>query len=271
MKKSLGILGGMILSFVAINATAQIDSTKKMEPVQQQVPAKTDTVTPQPVQQTMPATTQPVTTNQPATTSVPATTDRWDPINNPTVSAIHDKYKDKYIAPKTTTITSEQIFPVLGKYESSTNADAASVTISLDPENKGMVWIEGVPQGKIKAMLRKSPSTYKIPAQTTEDGKEVGEGTAIFDKETNTLSMVIGKDYNAADPMAAFAPEATTEETVVTTQDVPADKVVVRKDKNKTKLKDKKAKTEVVKVKPWMYTGTKVETTIATTTTPSNQ
>ena len=271
MKKSLGILGGMILSFVAISATAQIDSTKKTEPVVQQEPAKTDTVVPQPVQTTAPATTtQPATTTT-STTTTTTTTDRWDPLNNPTVASIHDKYKDKYIPAKTTTLTSEQIFPVLGKYESSTNADAASVTISLDPENKGMVWIEGVPQGKIKAMLRKSPSTYKIPAQTTEDGKEVAEGTAIFDKETNTLSMVIGKDFNAADPMAAFAPEPVVDESVATTQDVPADKVVVKKDKNKTKLKDKKAKTEVVKVKPWMYTGTKVETTVANTTTPSNQ
>lgn len=55
------------------------------------------------------------------------------------------------------------------------------------------MWIEGLPQGRVKAMLRKSPATYKIPAQKTEEGKEVAEGTLMFDKETNTLSICIGK------------------------------------------------------------------------------
>ncbi len=36
-------------------------------------------------------------------------------------------------------------------------------------------------------MLRKSPATYKIPAQKTEDGKDVAEGTMIFDKDANKL------------------------------------------------------------------------------------
>ena len=148
----------------------------------------------------------------------------WDAKNNPTVDVITDKYKDKYITSRPASTTAD-IFPVIGKYESATNADAASVTISLDAENKGMVWIEGFPQGKLKAMLRKSPATYKIPAQKTEDGKDVAEGTALFDKETNTLSIIIGKNYNAAEPAAAFAAEPV-EETIAVTKTTKTKKTV---------------------------------------------
>jgi hypothetical protein len=97
-------------------------------------------------------------------------------------------YRDKIVAAPVAP-TREDIFPVIGKYESSVNADAALITITLDEQNKGLVWIEGLPQGKVKAMLRKSPATYKIPAQKTAEGNEVAEGTLIFDKETNTLSI----------------------------------------------------------------------------------
>lgn len=180
------------------------------------------------------------------TLSVNAQTDttskNWDARNNPTVTEIVDKYKDKYVATKPAPTTAD-IFPAIGKYESATNMDATSVTITLDAENKGLVWIEGLPQGKIKAMLRKSPATYKIPAQKTEDGKDVAEGTAVFDKETNTLSIIIGKNYNAAEPTAVFAPEPV-EETVAVS-------------------KTAKTKKTVAPLKPWIYTGTKVEKAVA--------
>ena len=167
-------------------------------------------------------------------------TQTWDPKKNPTVEAIISKYEVKPVTPPTELKTSD-IFPVIGKYESATNADAASVTINPDNQNKGIVWIEGLPQGRIKAMLRKSPATYKIPAQKTQEGKEVAEGTLIFDKETNTLSICIGKPYNTEDPTVAFTP--SVEEPAVTTK------------KNKTK--------KVVQPKTWIYTGTKlVEETV---------
>ncbi len=161
----------------------------------------------------------------------------WEAKKNPTVDSITSQYTGKYIAPRPA-LTSADIFPVIGKYESATNADAASVTISLDGQNKGIVWIEGLPQGKVKAMLRKSPATYKIPAQKTEEGKEVPEGTLIFDKETNTLSICIGKLYDAANPAVAFS--APAEETVP----------VVKTSKTK----------KAVQPKAWIYTGTKLVT-----------
>ena len=159
----------------------------------------------------------------------------WDPKKNPTVEAILSKYEGKPITPRTE-LTTADIFPVIGKYESATNADAAAVTIILDEQNKGLVWIEGLPQGKIKAMLRKSPATYKIPAQKTGEGKEVAEGTLIFDKETNTLSICIGKTYNTENPAAAFA--------------APVEEPAVAITKTKTK--------KIVQPKAWIYTGTKL-------------
>ena len=163
----------------------------------------------------------------------------WDAKKNATVDSLTSGYEAKLVAPPQP-LTTEKIFPVLGQYESSANADAASITITLDEQNKGMVWIQGLPQGKIKAMLRKSPATYKIPAQKTEEGKEVAEGTMIFDKETNSLSICIGKAYNMTDPGSAFTP-AVEETTVATT--------------NGKSVKSKK----ITAPKSWMYVGTKME------------
>lgn len=185
MKKTIGIMGGIVLSLIATAVQAQ-DTT------------------------------------------------RWDPRKNPTVDSLVSPYQ-KQLLPARAPVTTSDIFPVIGKYESTTNTDAAAVSISLDELNKGVVWVEGLPQGKIKAMLRKSPATYKIPVQKTEDGKDVAEGTLIFDKETNTLSICIGKAFNTEDPSAAFA--APAEEPAAT----------VKTSKTKKPLQPKS----------WIYVGTK--------------
>jgi len=163
------------------------------------------------------------------------TQENWDAKKNSTVDSIMSQYKDKYVAAKPAQ-TIADIFPALGEYESATNAETSKLSITIDPNNKGLVWIEGLPQGRVKAFLRKSPATYKIPAQKTEQGKEVAEGTLMFDKETNTLSICIGKEYNTTDPSAAFM---IAEEEPVTTS------------------KNSKAKKKTV-TKPWIYTGTKI-------------
>jgi hypothetical protein len=168
----------------------------------------------------------------------PEQTTDWNAKKNPIVEEINAKYQGQLIpakAPKTI----EDIFPVLGTYKSSTNTDAATIVISLDPDNKGLVWIEGLPQGKISAMLRKSPAIYKIPAQKTEDGKDLAEGTLIFDKETNTLNIAIGKTYNSANPSQVFAEPQETEVTVADSK----------------KVKGKKE----IQPKTWIYTGIKLE------------
>ena len=169
----------------------------------------------------------------------------WESKKNPTVDSITHPFEGKLLPPRAA-MTIEQVFPVLGQYESSVNKEAPALKIRLDEENKGIVWIEGLPQGTIKAMLRKSPATYKIPAQKTEDGKEVAEGTLIYDKDAKTLSICIGKLYNAEYPSKAF---------------VPASEEIVVAD---PKVKVKTTKTKVVAApKPWIYVGTKVETATA--------
>jgi hypothetical protein len=171
--------------------------------------------------------------------TTPTTAQTWDYRKNPTVAAITSQYEGKYITTKTT-VTDEDIFPAIGSFVSSTEGPA--LTITLDEQTKGAVWIEGLPQGKFKAYLRKSPSTYKIPAQKTESGTDVYEGTLIYDKEANTLNIVIGKNYNSADPAIVFAPEPVAEEGTVKT----------KTQKTKTKVKaDSKPKT-------FVYSGTKL-------------
>lgn len=141
-------------------------------------------------------------------------------------------------------LTIEKIFPALGSFTATTTniEGAADVVIVIDSLNKGLVWIEGLPQGKIKAMLRQSPATYKIPAQKTADGKSIPEGTLVYDKEANVLNICLGCDYNETAPAAVFAvaveAEATTE-----AGETKKVKAPVKKD-NKAKV--------------WNYTGAKV-------------
>lgn len=184
MKKTMGIMGGIALSFTCLTAVAQ---------------------------------------------------ENWEAQKNPTVDSIAAKYKDKLVTAPAAP-GQDKIFPVIGRYESATNPDAPTVYISLDAQNKGLIWIEGLPQGKIKGLLTKSPSTYKIPSQKNEEGKDVPEGTLIYDRDLNTLSICIGRNYVADNPASVFAeaPDGTVEAQPAKT------------------TKSKKAT-----VKAWVYTGTK--------------
>lgn len=101
----------------------------------------------------------------------------------------------------TETLTSAHIFPALGTY-TATGTSTASVTITLDETNKGMIWVEGLPQGRFKALMKKAPATYKVPAQKAEDGKSIPEGTLYLNPETNELTIVLGKSFNDAEPTA---------------------------------------------------------------------
>lgn len=166
----------------------------------------------------------------------------WEARNNPTVDSINAKYKDKWVTAPAAQ-SNEQIFPVIGQYESATNPDTRSVSISLDAQNMGLIWIEGLPQGKIRALLTQSPATYKIPAQKNEEGKEVAEGTLIYDKEMNTLSICIGKPYQAGNTAAVFV-ESVTPETPAPTA-------------KSSKMKKNTAP------RPWVYTGSKLEKSTA--------
>jgi len=133
-----------------------------------------------------------------------------------------DSIKSKYqLVPMPEPLSIQKAFPAIGSYQLTDAAQGqANINITLDPTSKGLVWVEGLPQGKFKAYLKKSPSTYRILSQKTEDGKQIPEGTLIFNPETSTLNIVFGKEFNDEDPAAVFAtvPAATTEVKVKTSK-----------------------------------------------------
>jgi hypothetical protein len=189
----------------------------------------------------------------------------WDAKKNPTVDSISAKYQGRIIASRPA-LTTADIFPVIGNYTSAaavdvattttattTAVDVSNVVITLDEQNKGVVWIEGLPQGRVKAMLRQSPAIYKIPAQKTEEGKEVKEGVLIYDQANNTLNICLGCEYNSENPVVAFDQTAVVAEP----------EVKVKKKGTKTKA--------VVKAKPWYFSGTKIIETTASTTESNQQ
>lgn len=175
------------------------------------------------------------------TPPVKTSTDKWN--NHPP-----EKYK---LQPMPEALTTDKIFPVVGKY-TVTDKDGANsdVTIMLDETNKGVVWVDGLPQGRFKAYLRKSPGIYRIPVQKDVNDKDLAEGVLIFDKDANTLNVCIGCAYNNEDPAIAFS--TTAPEPVVT--------------ETKTKVKKgsvAKTKTKVKPIKTWKYSGNKVVETTA--------
>jgi hypothetical protein len=194
--------------------------------------------------------------------------------------------KSAELLPMPTAISNEAIFPAIGVYEvKDKNGNAAQVTVTQDQENKGIVWIEGLPQGKIRAFLKQSPAVYKIPAQepvkdmvATEAEEVVAEapkakkqktavapktnqlpeGTLYYDRDNNILQIQLGTKFNEAEPLQVFN-NATDEETV-------SSEVAETAKKSKTaKAKVKKAPV----VKTWLYTGAKTVTQETVETAPA--
>ena len=181
------------------------------------------------------------------------------------------KPKPKELLPMPDSLTTETIFPVLGKYTvASKNGDSTNINIMLDADSKGIVWINGLPEGKVKAVLKASPATYKIPSQRTFvndagveetvevnanvdaamapakkapkklSGKSVGEGTMIFNKDANAIYINIGSSFNETNPSSVFEDLMNTDTAVA----------------NEEATTSKKVKKPVVKGKN--YTGVKV-------------
>ena len=126
------------------------------------------------------------------------------PIPTASTWAKADDYLPAHLKGATSaTVEAKHFLPVLGTFQP-TGTSTENLTVSVDEQNIGIVWIDGLPQGRVKAMLKKSPATYKIPAQKTAEGKSVSEGTLIYDKDANVLNVVIGVPFNDADPAAPF-------------------------------------------------------------------
>jgi hypothetical protein len=185
---------------------------------------------------------------------------------------VYANYKPKSaeLLPMPGTLTTEKVFPAIGKYQvTDKDGNNVDLTVTIDPENKGIVWIEGLPQGKIKAFLKKSPAVYKIPAQApaTDEAiveetqaveatagkkaktpvkaaaKTIPEGTLIYDRDANTVNIVLGTKYNEEDPAAVFAPAEET----ATADAEAAPKKTAKKSVKKAPV-----------AKTWKYTGTKI-------------
>lgn len=175
-----------------------------------------------------------------------------------TVDSIASKYK---LLPMPEALTLEKTFPILGTYElnnatasgAATTESTNTITVALDSVNKGVIWVTGLPQGRVKAHLRKSPATYRILPQKSETGKQIPEGILMLDPTTETLNIAIGAPYVDASPEAIFAVNATTAAQPVNTVEV------------KTKTKTSKTKSKVT-----FYTATKIGVTPSTTTTVSD-
>jgi len=248
MKKTAIIAGAVLFMFTATVNAQTPDSTK-------QIPATVpETTVPVTTTSTASGTTVPVSTTT-VSTNAPYGADKWNNWDS----------KTKYaMAPMPEPLTVEKVFPVIGQYNISDKDGAQSqLTVTLDETNKGIAWVEGLPQGRTQIYLRKSPAVYKIPAAKTEDGKELPAGVLIYDKDANTLNVCTGCTYNNDDPASVFLPAPAVEEPVA----APAKKGVKAK---KTTVK------KVVKPKPVFYTGTKViaepaATTAPATTTPAPQ
>lgn len=164
-----------------------------------------------------------------------------------TVDSIHAKYQ---LQPMPEALTIEKTFPVLGSYQlTTTDGSSQTVTVTLDTANRGVIWIAGLPEGTMKAYLKKSPGIYRIISQKGETGKQIPEGTLFFDQSTNTLSVALGKGYDEADPTAIFNTMNSTSDNTAMADN--ADQVKV---KTKTPTSKTKTKTKLV-----FYTATKTE------------
>lgn len=239
--KRAAIIAGAVMFMFAASVNAQTTDTVPVTPAT-------------PVTPTEPATTtQPTNTQVTATTPVVTSTTRVDQWNN------HDPEKYKH-QPMPEPLTIEKIFPAIGNYSLTDKEGAAStVSVSIDQENKGVIWVEGLPQGKFKAYLRKSPGVYKIPAQKLEDDKSLAEGVLIYDKDANSLNVCIGCSYNNEDPAVVFLNESDETQAQVTETETKVKKGTV-KSKTKTKVKP---------VKTWRYSGSKnIEETAVVPGTP---
>lgn len=167
-------------------------------------------------------------TSKLTTTSDIAKADKYNNFPAATFVTLDSNLPDHLKGTTSSTLEPKHFLPILGSYAAAVATPAtpattavapateaapvaleATVHVTVDEKNLGIVWIDGLPQGRIKAMLKKSPSTYKIPAQKTEEGKSVAEGTLIYDKDAKVLWVAIGAPYNEENPSAPFTAEKT--------------------------------------------------------------
>ena len=101
--------------------------------------------------------------------------------------------------------------PVIGSYQASGDSTAIkNITVTVDEQNPGKIWIEGLQPVKIYAVLKAIPGTYKIPAQKVDD-KKVAEGTLLYDDSNKQINVCVGCGYSDASPSVAASEPMTTD------------------------------------------------------------
>lgn len=92
----------------------------------------------------------------------------------------------------------------------STTTAGSDVTITVDDQNPGKIWVSGIGEDKFYAYLKNESNIYKIPAQKVNDKKSISEGIVSYDETSKEVHIRIGSGYNDADPNASLnATEAT--------------------------------------------------------------
>jgi hypothetical protein len=90
--------------------------------------------------------------------------------------------------------------PVIGNYQNSVaNADLKNISITVDEQNPGKIWISGLTGDKIYAVLKFYPGIYKIPAQDAGNNT-LPEGTLLYDDSNKQINIFLGAGYNDANP-----------------------------------------------------------------------
>lgn len=148
---------------------------------------------------------QEITTLQTQTDTAKTEVEATAPVSN--MVTVDSNLPEHLKGVTSSTVQPKHYLPVLGSY--ATTDAATNLTISVDEQNIGIVWIDGLPQGKVKAFLKKAPATYKIPAQKTAEGKSVAGGTLIYDKDAKQLWLCTDCAFNEADPAATFTAAKT--------------------------------------------------------------
>lgn len=90
--------------------------------------------------------------------------------------------------------------PVIGSYQNTVaNADLKNISITVDEQNPGKIWISGLAADKIYAVLKFYPGIYKIPAQHGANSN-LPEGTLLYDDSNKQINILLGDGYNETTP-----------------------------------------------------------------------
>ena len=135
-------------------------------------------------------------------------TEQAKPATDPAQPVINDHAETNLPKPN----AGRHFIPVIGNYQSSVETSTVkNIVVTVDEQNPGKIWIEGLEPVKIYALLKAIPGTYKIPAQKAED-KSFPEGTLMYDDNSKQINLCVGCGYDNANPTAvAVVDPATTD------------------------------------------------------------